>query len=155
MDQMLKWNNRFFEKIKLDFFSTMWKRKTILFHDHLLGREIKKNYFIFILRGRKNKTLFFPTTIQTEGEYISSNDWLLGSFSWQREHIHLWELQERLRMWSSVYHRIVNCAKSYTTLWQQRAALARVEDKTYSKSSKRSLWLTLDYESKEPNVYYV
>ena len=49
----------------------------------VLGEEKKERlYFHSRLLGRENKTLFFPTTIEKEGKYILSNDWLPGSFSY-------------------------------------------------------------------------
>ena len=49
----------------------------------VLGEE-KKKYFIFTPAywGEKIKLYFFPTTIEKEGKYILSNDWLPGSFSY-------------------------------------------------------------------------
>ena len=56
---------------------------------HRRGRKYKKN-ILFSLPffwggggGRENKTNFiFTPVLEKEGEYISTNDWLPGSFSY-------------------------------------------------------------------------
>ena len=76
------------------FFATVfWGRQntTLLFPDHS--------------RGRVNKMLFIQP-LQKKGKYNSSNDWLHGSFYWQREPINLRESQQRPRACPSVYNRI-------------------------------------------------
>ena len=70
--------------------------------------HIKNFIFTTVFGGRENRTLLFPREgkwnlfmlpLQKDGEFISSNDWLLGSYSWQKERInvHAWSMKSSCR----------------------------------------------------------